>query len=104
MKKVLVAMAVMMSVGSFSAFAAEKGLNSMEVCCVQSTQDEYTKIDVASVPDAVKAGVEKAYAGQTIKEAAVAEKEGVKTYKLVIVSTEGTESTVIFNDKGEEVK
>lgn len=103
MKKVLVAIAVIMSVGSFSAFAAES-LNSIEVCSVQSTQDEYTAIDLASVPDAVKSGVEKAYAGQTIKEAAVAEKEGVKTYKLVIVSTEGTESTVIFNDKGEEVK
>nr|WP_129732120.1 hypothetical protein [Parabacteroides goldsteinii] len=102
MKKVLVAMAMMMGVGSFSAFAAETSVDS--VACCQSTQDEYTKIEVSEVPDAVKAAVEKAYEGQTIKEASVAEKDGTKTYKLVITSAEGTESTVIFNDKGEEVK
>ena len=74
------------------------------VACCQSTQDEYTKVAVADVPEVVKTAVEKAYAGQTIKEASVAEKDGAKTYKLVIATAEGTESTVTFNDKGEEVK
>ena len=59
---------------------------------------------MADVPEVVKTAVEKAYAGQTIKEASVAEKDGAKTYKLVIATAEGTESTVTFNDKGEEVK
>ena len=52
----------------------------------------------------MKSAVEKAYEGQTIKEASVAEKDGAKTYKLVIATAEGTESTVTFNDKGEEIK
>lgn len=95
-------MAMVMSVGCMSAIAAETSVDS--VACCQSAQDEYTKIEVSAVPDVVKSAVEKAYTGQTIKEASVAEKEGIKTFKLVITSTEGTESTVTFNDKGEEVK
>ena len=94
MKKVLVVMAMVMGVGCMSAIAAETSVDS--VACCQSTQDEYTKVEVADVPEVVKTAVEKAYAGQTIKEA--------KTYKLVIATAEGTESTVTFNDKGEEVK
>ncbi|RHJ90393.1 hypothetical protein [Parabacteroides bouchesdurhonensis] len=105
MKKVLVAVALLLSVSSFSGvFAAEANVDSVAICCVQATQDEYTNIEISDVPDVVKAAIEKAYPGQTIKSAAVAEKEGVKTYKLVLASTEGTESTVIFNDKGEEIK
>lgn len=103
MKKVLVSMVVMMSLCSVSVFAADKSVREV-MASSQSTQDEYTKIEVTEVPDVVKKGVEKAYAGQTIKEASVAQKEEAKTYKLVLTSTEGLESTVVFNDKGEEVK
>ena len=102
MKKVLVVMAMAMSVGCMSAIAAETSINSA-ICC-QSTQDEYTKIEVSAIPDVVKKAVEEAYPGQTIKEASEAEKDGAKTYKLVLVSAEETESTVIFNEKGEEIK
>ncbi|WP_304245997.1 hypothetical protein [Parabacteroides gordonii] len=102
MKKVLVVMAMIMGVGCMSAIAAETSVDS--VACCQATQDEYVKIEVSAVPDAVKSAVEKAYEGQTIKEASVAEKDGAKTYKLVIATAEGTESTVTFNDKGEEIK
>ena len=102
MKKVLAVMAMVMSVGCMSAIAAETSVDS--VACCQSTQDEYVKIEVSAVPDVVKSAVEKAYTGQTIKEASVAEKDGAKIYKLVLASAEGTESTVVFNDKGEEIK
>lgn len=102
MKKVLVVMAMVMGVGCMSAIAAEASVNAVAVC--QASQDEYKKIKVTEIPDVVKGAVEKAYVGQTIKEASVAEKDGTKTYKLVIATAEGTESTVTFNDKGEEVK
>lgn len=104
MKKVLAVMAVMMGIGCVSAIALETVGNTTVTCCSQAAQDEYTKIEVSEVPEVVKVAVEKAYSGQTIKEASVAEKEGAKSYKLVITSTEGTDSTVVFNDKGEEVK
>ena len=89
MKKVLVVMAMVMGVGCMSAIAAEASVNAVAVC--QASQDEYKKIEVTEIPDVVK-------------EASVAEKDGTKTYKLVIATAEGTESTVTFNDKGEEVK
>ena len=72
MKKVLVVMAMVMGVGCMSAIAAETSVDS--VACCQASQDEYKKIEVTEVPDVVKSAVEKAYAGQTIKEASVAEK------------------------------
>lgn len=103
MKKVLVVMAMMMGVGCMSAVAAETSVKDSVACC-QSAQDKYTKVEVADVPEVVKNAVAKAYEGQTIKEASVAEKDGAKTYKLVITATDGSESTVTFNDKGEEVK
>jgi hypothetical protein len=104
MKNVLVVIAVMMGVGCVSAIALETVENRTATCCSQAVQDEYTKIEVSEVPGIVKVAVEKAYSGQTIKEASVTEKEGAKSYKLVITSAEGTDSTVVFNDKGEEVK
>ena len=57
MKKVLVVMAMVMGVGCMSAIAAETSVDS--VACCQSTQDEYTKIEVADVPEVVKTAVEK---------------------------------------------
>ncbi|RHJ78556.1 hypothetical protein [Parabacteroides sp. AM08-6] len=104
MKKVLVVMAVMLGVGCVSASALETSEDSVKTCCSQATQDKYTKIEISEIPEVVKTGVEKAYPDQTIKEASVAEKDGAKTYKLVITSKEGTESSVVFNEKGEEVK
>lgn len=104
MKKVLLTMVVMLGLGCFSAFAAETSANLIAVESVSSLQDESTKIEVADIPAEVKTGVEKAYPNQTIKEASVAEKDGAKTYKLVLTSAEGTESTVTFDAKGEEVK
>ena len=58
MKKVLVVMAMIMGVGCMSAIAAETSVDS--VACCQATQDEYAKIEVSAVPDAVKSAVEKA--------------------------------------------
>ena len=43
-------------------------------CCMSGITGEYKKIEVTEIPDVVKGAVEKAYAGQTIKEASVAEK------------------------------
>ena len=57
MKKVLVVMAMVMGVGCMSAIAAETSVDS--VACCQSTQDEYTKVEVADVPEVVKTAVEK---------------------------------------------
>ena len=46
----------------------------------------------------------KAYPESTIKEASVTAKEDGKLYKVVVTQKDGTETTVVMNEKGEEVK
>ena len=50
--------------------------------------------------------VAKAYPNQTLKGAAVRQDEesGTWIYKLTLESEDGTESAVLFTDKGEEIK
>ena len=79
MKKVLVAVVLMMGIGSFSAFAAE------------------TSVDV------VTQSIEKSYPDSVIQEVYVAEKTEGKLFKVILV-IEGKEAIAIFNEKGEEMK
>lgn len=102
MKKVLVAVACLMSVGSFSAFASETSVDSVMVVC-EVAQDDFVKVEVKDLPEAVTQAVEKAYPDYTVKEAFVAEKEDGKQYKVVLVLEE-EEVTALFNENGEEVK
>lgn len=102
MKKLFVAVALVMGLGTSVAMAT----NSMDAN-VETTvlADEYTKVELKDVPQAVQDAVAKKYAGNSIKEAYVkAHEDGTKVYKLVLVNAEQTESTVHFNEKGEEVK
>ena len=80
MKKVLVAVALVMGLGSSVAFAQE----------VINT----TSVEMQA----------KNYEGATIKEAYVAEKESGKVYKVILTTKDSQEVTVLMNEKGEEVK
>ena len=92
MKKVLVAVALVMGLGSSVAFAQEVSNTPVVENQTQAPQDEYTKVEVKDLPEAVAQAIAKSYEGATIKEAYVAEKET------------GQEVTVLLNEKGEEVK
>ena len=98
MKKVLVAVALVMGLGSSVAFA------NAVVATAQAPQDEYTKIEVKDLPAAVTEALGKAYPESTIKEASVTTKEEGKLYKVVVTQKDGTDVTVVLNEKGEEVK
>jgi len=101
MKKVLVAIALVMGLGSSVAFAQNvENANAV----VATAQDEYTKIEVKDLPAAVTEALGKAYPESTIKEASVTAKEDGKLYKVVVTQKDGTETTVVMNEKGEEVK
>lgn len=66
---------------------------------------DYQPIDIKELPEAVLATLQKDYADYTFKAAAVkTDEQGAKTYKVVIVNEEGTESEVIFNEQGEVLK
>ena len=94
MKKVLVAVACLMSVGSFSAFASETSVDSVMVVG-EVAQDDLVKVEVKDLPEAVTQS--------TAKEAFMAEKEEGKQYKVVLV-LDDEEVTALFKENGEEVK
>ena len=102
MKKVLVA--VVMGLGSSVAFAQEVSNTPVVENQTQAPQDEYTKVEVKDLPEAVAQAIAKSYEGATIKEAYVAEKETGKVYKVILTTKDAQEVTVLLNEKGEEVK
>ncbi len=104
MKKVLVAVALVMGLGSSVAFAQEVSDTTTVVTNTQAPQDEFTKIDVKELPEAVVQAIAKKYEGAAITEAYTAEKESGKIYKVVLTTEDVQVLTVLMNEKGEEVK
>lgn len=101
MKKLFVAVALVMGVGTSVAFAGNMSTN---VCAVASIY-EFKPVDVKDLPQVVQDAIKKDYADLLVKEAAVEEdEEGGKTYKVVLVNQDNEESTVYYNENGEELK
>lgn len=101
MKKLFVAVALVMGVGTSVAFAGNMSTN---VCTVASI-NEFKPVDVKDLPQVVQDAIKKDYADLLVKEAAVEEdEEGGKTYKVVLVNQDNEESTVYYNENGEELK
>ncbi len=101
MRKLFVAVALVMSLGTSVTFAN----TCMNEVVASVMVNEFTPIDVKDIPQAVQDAVAKTYADTTIKEAAVEVKEeGSKTYKIVLVDKNNNESTVFFNEDGSEIK
>ena len=102
MKKLFVAVALVMGMGTSVVLAENVTKTNTEVV---SVADEFVVIELKDVPQAVQDAAAKNYAGTTIKEAhAKTAEDGTKTYKLVLVNAEQVETIALFNDKGEEVK
>ena len=101
MKKLFVAVALIMGLGTSAAIA-----DGVKTCAnTVAVADEYTQIELNDIPQIIKDAVAKNYAGSAIKEAYVKTcEEGIKHYKLVLVNAEQTENTVCFNEKGDEIK
>ena len=83
-------------------FAQE--VSNSTVTEAQVPQDEFVKMDPAELPQAVLQTLAKDYEGSSVKEAFVKEKDGAKTYKIIIVAKDGQEAEVLLNEKGEAVK
>ena len=80
MKKLFVAVALVMGLGTSVAFAENFHASVDSVNIV----NEFKPIEVKELPQAVLDAVTKDYAEFTIKEAYVEEVEGTKTYKVVL--------------------
>ena len=101
MKKLFVAVALVMGLGTSVAFADNFMVDSVTITMI----NDFTPIEVKDLPAAVQEAITKYYAESTIKEAAVeANEDGTKTYKVVLTDKEGTESTVLFSESGEVLK
>ena len=104
MKKVLVAVALVMGLGSSVAFAQVVKDSTAVETVAQNPQDEFTKIEVKELPEAVTQAIAKTYEGSSIKEAFVAEKESGKVYKVIVTTKDAKDVTVLMNEKGEVVE
>ena len=93
-----------MGLGCSGAFSQESRNTPVVENQTQAPQDEYTKVEVKDLPEAVAQAIAKSYEGATIKEAYVAEKETGKVYKVILTTKDAQEVTVLLNEKGEEVK
>ena len=102
MKKVLVAVAMVLGMGTSVAFAQE--VQDSTVVETQATLVEFVKIDATTLPQEVINALAKDNEGATIKEAFVAEKPEGKVFKVIIVTKEAQEVTALLNEKGEAVK
>ena len=101
MKKLFVAVALVMGLGTSVAFADNFMVDSVTITMI----NDFTPIEVKDLPAAVQEAITKNYAESTIKEAPVeANEDGTKTYKVVLTDEEGTESTVLFSESGEVLK
>lgn len=99
MKKVMIAVAMVMSLGTAAAFAGNLNVNSTIVCMAA---DEETPVEVKDLPAAVQEALKKNYPEATAKQASVVTKEdGTKVYKVVLADKEGKESTVTLKENGE---
>ena len=102
MKKLFVAVALVMGLGTSVVLANNTWTSNVETI---APNDDYTQIELKHVPQAITGAVAKNYEGNSIKEAYVKTAEdGTKTYKIILMDGEETESVVLFNEKGEEVK
>ncbi|MDD3038597.1 hypothetical protein [Bacteroides sp.] len=102
MKKLLVAVAMVLGMGTSVAFAQE--VKDSTVVEAQTPQDEFVKIDANQLPEAVMKALSKDYEGASIKEAFAKGEEGSKIYKVIVLTKEGQEVEVLLNEKGEAVK
>lgn len=101
MKKLFVAVALVMGAGTSVAFAE----NMSTDVCITTNVNDFKPVDVKDLPQAVQDALKKNYADFIVKEAAVEEdEEGGKTYRIALVNQDNEESTVYYNENGEELK
>lgn len=97
MKKLFVAVALVMGLGTSVVFAENLSASVDTVNVV----NEFKPIDVKDLPQAVQDAITKDYAEWTLKAAYVEETDGVKTYKVVLADQEENTATLVYNEKGE---
>ena len=100
MKKVLVALAMVLGTGSSVVFAQEVNNSSAVVAEAQVPQDEFVKMDPTELPQAILLTLAKNYEGSSVKEAYVKVKDEAKIYKIIILTQDGPFQNINLVKKG----
>lgn len=102
MKKLFVAVALVMGVGTTVAFAAD---NQTTTASVAVAVNDFVPVEVDDLPQAVKDTLAKDYADYMVKEAALeANEDGTQTYKVTLTAQDDTEQIVLLSENGEVLK
>lgn len=101
MKKIVLMVAVVACVAFVSQGVQA---STVQVSVENVMQDDFVKIEVKELPQAVQDAIAKSYEGSTVKDAYVAGADGAKKYKVVLVDKDQKEQTVVLNEKGEVIE
>ncbi|QLG45639.1 hypothetical protein [Costertonia aggregata] len=89
--------AAVLSLGSLTAFAQAEEAQADATDVVAVAQDDFTEIEVSTLPEAVSGAVAQNYPTATINKAYVNE---AKQYKLEVSLEDGTSGTLYADENG----
>ena len=96
MKKIVLMVAVVACV----AFASQSvQASAVQVSVENVMQDDFVKIELKELPQAVLDAIAKSYEGRGGKET-----DEAKKYKIVLVDKDQKEQTIVLNEQGEVIE
>ena len=96
MKKIFLSLVFLFGVGTFVMADDTMKVKNDTV----AVEDGFKNIDLKEVPQSVKDAIAKKYPASTLKSASLSLKEeGVKAYRIIYVTKEGVENSILINIK-----
>ena len=97
MKKIFLSLAFLLGTGTSIMANDAMRIDNDTV----TVADNFKSIDLKELPQSVKDAIAKKYPESTLKEASLAIKkeEGIKSYRVVYVTKEGVENSILINIK-----
>lgn len=96
MKKIFLSLVFLFGVGTFVMADDTMKVKNDTV----AVEDGFKNIDLKEVPQSVKDAIAKKYPESTLKSASLSLKEeGVKAYRIIYVTKEGVENSILINIK-----
>lgn len=103
MKKILVAIAMVIGLGNGIMIAATPAFSINETSNTV-VADGYSKIEIKDIPESVMQAVEKENPGCYFFEAYIGTLGGQTVYKIELIDNAGESFVVVVNERGENIK
>jgi hypothetical protein len=104
MKKVLVAIAMVIGLGNGIMIAATPAFSINKTSSNTVVADGYSKIEIKDIPESVMQAVEKENPGCYFFEAYIGTLGGQTVYKIELIDNAGESFVVVVNERGENIK